>query len=57
MRKYQKPEITVLCFLSKEAISQSLSEWLTNQPELDAGIKDAVDANAIDSYDVSSLLI
>ncbi len=56
MRKYQKPEITILSFLSKEAISQSLNDWLATQPNLDAGIQDAVGANAIDSYDISSII-
>ena len=52
MKKYQKPEITVLSFLSKEAISsQSLDTWLTEQFNSDEGI-----GNAIETYNVSSMM-
>lgn len=54
MKKYRKPEIKVLSFVSGEAISAgSLDDWLSTQPDLgtDPGI-----ANAIETYDVTSIL-
>ena len=54
MKKYQKPEITVLSFLSKEAISQSLEDWLAGQSAISA---DSELQNSIETYDVSSVMI
>lgn len=54
MKKYRKPEIKVLSFVSGEAISAgSLDDWLSEYPDLqnDAGLTDA-----IQTYDVSSIM-